>query len=313
MLETAFSFLYRKGKTVNGSPLNQAHQQFVISFGGQCLHCGRKLTRKNSNTEHIHDRALGGLNSSDNKVIMCISCNHARNATMQEYLGSPSYWQGFPGNWDRVKNYLLWNAVTVDVGHDSGKSFPDVHQIFESKIQNESFRVSPPNSWFGRGDKTELVYRKKPSIWLRFFDKLFGYSPATNVRGSNSDFVGKQTSKINDELIPNQSERNTNDPKKQVLKQNPSVIADEFSGHILSALAGVNEEVKLETFCNIFKYYLVENGLPAQSLKEYAQSFGIPKRRNFLEIIDLYFSETIGYRRETVTSVYIWPKRLEEE
>ena len=82
---------------------------------------------------------------------------------MQEYLGTPSYWRGFPGNWDRVKNYLLWNAVTVDKGHNCGKEFPEVHQIFESNLNQKSVSISPPNSWFGRG----TLYRAVASSFTK--------------------------------------------------------------------------------------------------------------------------------------------------
>ena len=95
MLSTAYGFLSRKGKTVNGSAINQAKHDFIIASGGCCLHCGTSLTSSNSNTEHIHDRALGGHNKAGNKIIICIGCNLARNKTMQEYLGQPSYWRVF--------------------------------------------------------------------------------------------------------------------------------------------------------------------------------------------------------------------------
>ena len=97
MLEIAFAFLHRKVRAANGTPINQTVHDFVISYGAQCPHCGINLSRSNSNTEHIHDLALGGENKSYNKIIMCRDCNLARNKTMQVYLGAPSYWRGFPG------------------------------------------------------------------------------------------------------------------------------------------------------------------------------------------------------------------------
>ena len=95
-------FLHRKGESTNGSPINQTVHDFVISYGAQCPHC-INLSRSNSNTEHIHDLALGGENKSYSKIIMCRDCNLARNKTMQVYLGTPSYWRGFKVNWDRVR------------------------------------------------------------------------------------------------------------------------------------------------------------------------------------------------------------------
>ena len=68
---------------------------------------------------------------------------------MQIYLGPPSYWQGFPGNWDRVKKYLLWNAVTVDKGHHAGESYPEVHHIFESILKAMESRLSHRTNGLG--------------------------------------------------------------------------------------------------------------------------------------------------------------------
>jgi len=297
MLETAFNFLFRKGKPVNGSPLNQARHEFVITNGGFCLHCGTKLTRNNSNTEHIHDRALGGINKSVNKVIMCTSCNLARNKTMQIYLGSPSYWQGFPGNWDRVKKYLLWNAVTVDKGHYAGESYPEVHQIFESILQSNGNLIKPPNHWFGRGDNCNLIVTKpkQRGFWIRVFDKIFGYeSPQDTpvITANKTNLLQTEEKKVKAE--------------REILD-----LDDDFRHHILNAFSSIQGEIDLATFSSYFQLYLVSKDMPKQSLKQFARSFGIPKRRSFIEIIEDYFPNEIEYRRVGQTVVYISAKNRE--
>jgi hypothetical protein len=42
------------------------------------------------------------------------------------------------------------------------------------------------------------------------------------------------------------------------------------------------------------------------TFKQLTQSYGIPNRRTAVEIIEHYFSDKIGYRREGKTVVYIW-------
>ena len=295
MLEISFNFLHRKGKTVNGSPLNQSIHEFIVTQGGCCLHCGKKLTRKNSNTEHIHDRALGGHNKVANKIIMCKSCNLARNKTMQIYLGQPSYWQGFPGNWDRVKRYLLWNAVTVDKGHNAGRNYDDVHRIFESIIRDNGNSISPPNQWFGRGDKNELIVSKpkQRGFWVRVFDKIFGYDPPKMELNCTK-------------VIDNQVEENKTRSERKILD-----LDEDFRYHILNALSSVQGEIDLATFSTYFQLYLVSKNRRKQSLKDFARSFGIPKRRTFIEIIEDYFPDDIEYRRVGKTVVYISKKNRE--
>ena len=295
MLEISFSFLHRKGKTVNGSPLNQSIHDFIVTQGGRCLHCGKELTRKNSNTEHIHDRALGGHNKVANKIIMCKSCNLARNRTMQIYLGPPSYWQGFPGNWDRVKKYLLWNAVTVDKGHHAGRNYDEVHRIFESIIRENGNSISPPNQWFGRGDKNELIVSKpkQRGFWVRIFDKIFGYEPPK---------MDLNCTKV----IDNQAEEQKTSCERKILD-----LDEDFRYHILNALSSVQGEIDLATFSTYFQLYLVSKNRRKQSLKDFARSFGIPKRRTFIEIIEDYFPDDIEYRRVGKTVVYISKKNRE--
>jgi len=294
MLEDAFNFLFRKGKTINGSCLNTSKHNFIISNGGHCLHCGIKLTQRNSNTEHIHDRALGGANIASNKIIICKPCNLARNKTMQIYLGVPSYWRGFPGNWDRIKKYLLWNAVTVDKGHNYGRCFTEVHEIFEDILLGRGSRSNPPNSWYGRGDNTKIIFSPKQhsnGFFIRFFDKIFGYKKATLK-------PIQPLSNLNTDLVDEPS--NT----RKIID-----VEKEFYHHIISAISRIDGEIKLVTFSQYFQSYLLSQGLPKKSIKDFARSFGIPKKRTFVEIIDDYFSDEISYRREGNYTVYISSKK----
>ena len=63
------------------------------------------------------------------------------------------------GNWDRVKNYLLWNAITVDKGHRAGENYPEVHSIFESILTENGVRILPPGWWSGQGGRARFQFK----------------------------------------------------------------------------------------------------------------------------------------------------------
>lgn len=305
MLESAFHFLFRKKKKMKGSSLNQSYHEYVIANGGQCLHCGVKLSKKNSNTEHIQDLALGGDNKAGNKVIMCKSCNSARNVTMQEYLGTPSYWRGFPGNWDRVKKYLLWNAVTVDYGHNSGKIYAEVHQIFESNMEQNNTRHSPPEFWYGRGDQSRVnrsMNSGNRGLIVRFFDWFFGYNDKAELPNLTINI---------DNNGSNQNEHNQSHSSN--VNQSYPDVGGEFYIYILDFAKNIVGELKVATFCNLFKDYLEENHIQSQSFREFAHSFGIPKRRSIVDIVGHYFSDTISCRLDTDGEIYVSYNSTEEE
>ena len=304
MLEQAFKFLHGKKKCKNGVALTAAHIDFIVASGGCCLHCGKVLNRKNANTEHIHDLALGGDNGLNNKVLMCIDCNNTRNNVMQNYLGHPSYYRGFPGNWDRVKKYLLWNSVTVDEGHEAGKQFPIIHNLFLRHSNGNGRTLVTPNLWFGRGNENNPKTGKgKRNNWLiRFFDKVFSFEPTVIA----SPIV---TQKAKKKAMPPVKSNPTNPVKKSKPKVPNKLypeVDDEFRILILEALSTVEGEIKLASFSHILTEYLTSKGLPEMTMKEFSKVHGIPKRRSFIEIIDNYFPTEIGYRREGVTITYIW-------
>ena len=311
MLEQAFNFLRKKKKKTVGKKSSWIRVEFVVANGGCCLHCGKILNHKNANTEHIHDLALGGDNCVDNKIIMCIDCNYSRNTVMQNYLGAPRYYRGFPGNWDRVKEYLLWNAVTADYGHDAGAQFPIIHNLFLKQSKDNGQRISPPNYWFGRGiEETPIISIHKRSNWIiRIFDKIFGYDPVPVMKPIVTQKSIKDEEKLARAI---EAPQKTGTPKitKRTEPKVPNKlypeVDDEFRTLILEALATVEGEIKLASFSHILTEYLTSKGLPEMTMKEFSKAHGIPKRRSFIEIIDNYFPTEIGYRREGVTITYIW-------
>ena len=83
-------------------------------------------------------------------------------------------------------------------------------------------------------------------------------------------------------------------------------VDEEFRILIFEALATVEGEINLGTFSNTLRDYLVSKGLPKMTMKEFSKSYGIPKSRSLIEIINHYFPTEIGCRREGLTVAYIW-------
>lgn len=90
-------------------------------------------------------------------------------------------------------------------------------------------------------------------------------------------------------------------------------VDESFQMHVYSALRTVESEVKLSTLSTILGNYLESIGQPKRSFKQFAKSFGIPTTRTAIEVIEHYFPNAIGYRREGETVVFIWPVTTEEE
>lgn len=90
-------------------------------------------------------------------------------------------------------------------------------------------------------------------------------------------------------------------------------VDESFQMHVYNALRTVESEVKLSTLSTILGNYLESIGQPKKSFKQFAKSFGIPTNRTAIEVIEHYFPNAIGYRREGKTVVFIWPIITEEE
>ena len=124
--------------------------------------------------------------------------------------------------------------------------------------------------------------------------------PPPNNNSKNTDPVGEEEQGGSNCAIT-----------KSIKKRKILDLEKGFYHHILTALSSVEGEIKLATFSSYFQIYLVGKGLPQQSLKKFANSYGIPKNRTFIEMIDDYFPKDILYRREGQYVVHIWIKNRE--
>ena len=58
--------------------------------GGRCQYCGRGLTRKEAQADHLIPKARGGTKTLDNLVLCCEPCNQKKGCrTVAEVYGWP--------------------------------------------------------------------------------------------------------------------------------------------------------------------------------------------------------------------------------
>ncbi len=200
------SFLNSKKTTAKSTSITQARELCLLRNQAECPICATKFIGKNHNTEHIHPRALGGLNNDENKIQMCTACNHSRNLTMQSMLGNPPYYKNYQKIKADVDEFILWSEVTADDGLQAGSVFLRPQEIFiqarfasnKPSIPQRTYgrfstwdKGSPPNLEFNNSNVTVSPIehsqgKRKIGLIERFFDTLFGYKPTKSIdKGKN--------------------------------------------------------------------------------------------------------------------------------
>ena len=247
-LKRSETFLESKKNTSKSSSITSTRELCLLRNQAECPICAIQFSGKNHNTEHIHPRALGGLNVDKNKIQMCTACNNSRNLTMQSMLGTPPYYKNYPKIKADVDEFILWSEVTADDGFLAGSVFPRAQEIFtEARFANTEPPM--PKRAYGRfstWDKDSLPNlkfyqtpirtspiehnqsKRKIGLVERFFDRLFGYEPkkpeterkkenkksANNIKPHRSS---KQQSSIDliplDEGIENSKDKTLNESK----------------------------------------------------------------------------------------------------
>ena len=196
-LKRSETFLKSKKTTPKSSSITSTRELCLLRNQAECPICAIKFSGKNHNTEHIHPRALGGLNNDENKIQMCTACNNSRNLTMQSMLGNPPYYKNYQNIKADVNEFILWSEVTADDGLLAGSVFRRAQEIFtEARFANSEPPI--PQRAYGRFSTWDndslpnLNFNKTPirtspiehnqserkiGLIERFFDKLFGYEP----------------------------------------------------------------------------------------------------------------------------------------
>ena len=191
-LEVAKKHLSSTAKNAGRSQLGPEKIQHLYDSKADCPICGIVFEGGNHNTEHIFPIALGGKNTMDNKIQLCVLCNNSRNQVMQAIIGN-SPRSRYPDNWIPIKKTLLWHLITIDDGISAGEAISTPHEKFMQYRTGGNPFPNQPNRAYGRfstwkiGDKPNYPHnhssnnqnsRQKtstPSLTLSVFDWIFGY------------------------------------------------------------------------------------------------------------------------------------------
>jgi len=319
MLNQAQLFLKSKGKNKNGSAILKNRILHIQDKRGQCPQCGVILEGGNYNTEHIHDLSLGGDNSLDNRVLICKMCNDYRNKMAQGVLGPPRYCNGFPGNWETIKKYLIWGAITIDEGFDAGKSIPSIHNKFLEYATGGIAFTNKPTRYFGRCSQwdvgEELISQpiiKKPGLLGMFFDKVFGFESKTapievkvkpTARKPNDQLkqgIAEPVKPKKKQLPIKEIQIQIPNPEIVIKKEKPTkVILDSESGEsVLEFLNVLTREITLAALGHDFKAHLVRIGKEEMTMKQFAIKCGNPKSRSLVKIFEEELNEYVHIRKE---------------
>lgn len=61
-------------------------QKVYEKYGGRCAYCGKEITIKEMEVDHLHPRRIGGTNDKDNLMPSCHTCNHYKRANTLEHF-----------------------------------------------------------------------------------------------------------------------------------------------------------------------------------------------------------------------------------
>lgn len=210
VLDAAKSFLAKKRVTKSGGTISSIRKSTLENNQADCPQCGQVFRGANHNTEHIHDKALGGAKScKKNRIQICKMCNNSRSTTMVGFINGPPYYRQFKAQWPKIEAYLLWSELTIDDGIQAGAQIPDVHSLFlEARFAGEMPDGFYPKRAYGRfstwdvgsqpnyphnrttigrplfqgtggsGVSTPTIKSFVGRMSRAFFDRLFDYNPA---------------------------------------------------------------------------------------------------------------------------------------
>ena len=291
-LERANKFLQNKQVVAKGTSISSSRESCLQNNGAECPLCGIKFIGKNNNTEHVHPRALGGLNINENKIQICTACNNNRNLTMQSVLGNPPYYKNYPKSKSDVENFILWSEITIDDGLEAGRVFHEIHSIFmEFRFSNQ--QPKGPQRAYGRfstWDKdsspnhiksSDIIHRKtaqsrslpnkkRRGFFLACFDYIFGYQPREQKIG----------------LATKTSELDQNEEKSDQMKMGDYT---DFQKDLVS-LVGSNE-ISLQDLGYAIEKLMVDRGNEIYNPTEFLKSHGLP--RGLKKAIDTHCSEIL--------------------
>jgi len=198
-IEKAKKFLENRKVVANGSNLSPTKVEFLLETKAQCPLCGIKLQGANHNTEHIHPRGIGGENTQENKIQICITCNNSRNQVMQSLLGRPPFHKAYPEKWVAIRKLLIWSLSSIDIGDSAVRQLPEFQDLFLEcrtgglpmhTIPTTAFHRSStwkigdePNSPLNgiKAVPKKVLPKKSRGFFVTILDKLFGFDPEEKI------------------------------------------------------------------------------------------------------------------------------------
>ena len=254
-LEVAKKHLSSNGKNAGRSQLGPEKIQHLYDNNADCPICGITFEGGNHNTEHIFPIALGGKNTMDNKIQLCVLCNNSRNQVMQAIIGN-SPRSKYPDNWIQIKKTLLWHLITIDDGIRSGEAISTPHEKFMqyrtggSPFPNRPNRAygrfstwkigDPPNYLHNHPQKNRIPSQKAPSqsLTLSVFDWIFGYKSKDKPKPKKVETSRVKTTPI--PIEPDIEITEANPPATTVALPKSTDSHQEFRKTISDLLIGLN-------------------------------------------------------------------------
>lgn len=90
-------------------------------------------------------------------------------------------------------------------------------------------------------------------------------------------------------------------------------VDENFKEIVLKVISKEEGEVRLTTISQRVSKHLASIKSDPMSLKKFAKHHGIPSRYSLVDIIEHYFADTLAYRRQGDTIVFVWRIDQEEE
>jgi 5-methylcytosine-specific restriction endonuclease McrA len=86
----------------------------MLRDGHRCQYCGRPATERALNIDHVLPRARGGLDSWDNLVTACQSCNRRKGERTPQEAGMPLRRRAAEPRWSLAAQLLAGSPATFD-------------------------------------------------------------------------------------------------------------------------------------------------------------------------------------------------------
>ena len=273
----------------------------MLDFRIQCVHCGANLSRVEHNTEHILDLNMGGLNTLENKTLICKKCNFARSRLKQELFGNtPEITM-----WNFIEKYIIWSFITLDYGHRAGMWFPEIHMTFLKFANGGREFEQSGNRYFARASdkrptvleqgsthsapaqKTKTPFTTSPPFLTRFSQGL-----ARWLKGSDHDHLNRpspQQPSTTPNVTNSEPERRT--ATKSLSKQQNQPPVDTGSPKQEAADPKSQRKALAKVIKTVFTEAMTASTLSTKIMKQWSKDHGT-KFKSWKELVSHFEFDT---------------------